>query len=284
MPDDLEGEVKKPWETRAEENIKRFESHTGLSRYLFRQHAKLEHHAMEASDSVYKDMTVGGLARHLLRPGGWREPTRDDAKVITYRLFNEAVMAGVVQGQFIDPIAEQFESLTKIPKKRAQDWNAVLSTLGHIPVVLGGYGATEAVAHAGEQSLYVTLSIAAASTVWNAYRLLNRDGKAHPAVGYGSLAMHSSHILNKASDAITPALRKTPGIKQVADTLDHLGDTYKCRAKMEGHGSIIHIAGKDLLHNMKDTVKETSYKAAALAGLAAGSRNYWKSIGDKLIK
>ncbi|MFP4524147.1 MAG: hypothetical protein ACLFO2_02395 [Candidatus Woesearchaeota archaeon] len=284
MPDDLEGEVKKPWETRAKENIKRFESHTTISRYLFRQHAKLEHHAMEASDSVYKDMTVGGLARHLLRPGGWREPTRDDAKVIAYRLFNEAVMAGVFQGQFIDPIAEQFETLTKVPKKRAQDWNAILSTLEHIPFVLGGYGATEAVAHAGEQSLYVTLSIAAASTVWNAYRLLNRDEKARPAIGYGSLAMHSSHILNKMSDTVTPIIRKAPVIKQVADTFDHLGDTYKRRARMEGHGSIIHAAGKDIVYNMRNAAKELGYKAAGLTGLAAGSRNYWKSIGDKLIK
>jgi hypothetical protein len=147
-------------------------------------------------------------------------------------------IAYTIQGQFKDDYAKAVERLiTKVPSRHAQDVNAVLSTLEAVLITDGIY---EGVKYTGNQdmadaSLWLTATFTAANVAWNVYRLANRDGKNRPAIGYGSMVMHTAGFIKEHSPAII--------------------DDYRWRAKREGV-HILYAGLETVLENAAKSVQD----------------------------
>lgn len=117
--------------------------------------------------------------------------------------FSKWLIASIYAGQLPDNSASKLEKLTGVPKKKAQDWNALFSSIEQALVVYSTIQSSQApyevLSTAGEYSLDITIPFAIVCTVWNSYRLLNRDKKARIAFGYGSLIVNGLYFLKTAN-------------------------------------------------------------------------------------
>jgi hypothetical protein len=173
--------------------------------------------AYRLSKQQYKIQTSKGIKKALYISTNW-------------------FLATAIIGNFGDKPATKFEKITNIPKKTSQDWNVAWSCIDHIALLSSGMHVSssekqlsEIIITTAEKSLDITFPIAVICTLWAGYRLLNRDEKARPSLGYGSLAAHIFYYSKTSKKDISRLL-----------------NSYTLQAKKEGL-PLLHTITKQLI-------------------------------------
>lgn len=204
------------------------------------------------------------IGKHWLRKYARSEFKIQNSRMGTPRLLFKGLrytIAYTVQGQLKDDYSSKLEDLlTHVPKIQAQDVNAPLSIAETLIVSGFAYDFVDLLGGAGDKSLYFTVPFGVVGIASNIYRVAKRDGKARPAIGYGSALAHAVGLVAEDAKALPSALQG-----------------YVWRAKREGTNGFyaaLKTIGEDAISTAKADAKRAAevaaqYTARAAATLAA---------------